>query len=413
MVDNPVEPQLWERGHEDGLRAAFGARPLCVTCVGRLFARVGRGLSNRERGERALSKLRMKQTNDCWLCRGLVDEIHKFAGLVIDELSKWDLETFLVGCKLDPDLLDREEVLWAELGLRTYEPIKAEINREVGKVVEARLGKSADFNRPDVTAVIDTMLDHVEVQVAPIYIYGRYRKLVRGIPQTRWPCRWCRGRGCENCDFKGKMYEDSVEEIIAEQVMVDAEGQEHSFHGMGREDIDARMLGKGRPFIFEVQRPRHRNLDLVSISGRINRGGKVDVIELRPSNKLEVISLKGRRCDKTYRILVCLGEERSLQKINEAVKALTESEIVQRTPIRVAHRRADRKRIRRVLKADVESIQGTTLQLRLRTEAGTYVKELVHGDEGRTRPNLARLLDTQVEVVELDVLEIHDGDRDG
>ena len=38
--------------------------------------------------------------------------------------------------------------------------------------------------------------------------------------------------------------------------------------------------------------------------------------------------------------------------------------------------------------------------------AGTYVKELVHGDFGRTRPNLGSLLDTQTDILALDVEEV-------
>jgi tRNA pseudouridine synthase 10 len=408
-----VEIRLWEEGLEPRLLEVLLEKPLCQSCLGRLFARVGQGLTNRERGEQALLKLQLEAPDACWLCEGLVKEIPKFADLVIGELTKWEFDTFLVGCRLDPDLLDREETLWVEVGLRTYEPIKAEINREVGKIVEDRLQKRAEFSRPEVTAVINTMLDHVEVQVAPIYIYGRYRKLVRGIPQTRWPCRRCRGKGCRHCDFKGRMYETSVEEIIAAPIMREAEGEGHSFHGMGREDIDARMLGRGRPFVLEVHRPRRRTLNLETVVRRINEGGEVEVLDLRPSSKDEVIRLKEIMCDKTYRILTRLSEEPPLQKVKEAVEALKTSEIVQRTPTRVAHRRADKERVRRVLGAEIGTLDGSTLELRLRAEAGTYVKELVHGDGGRTRPSLAELLGTQVEVLELDVLEVHDGESDG
>ena len=45
----------------------------------------------------------------------------------------------------------------------------------------------------------------------------------------------------------------------------------------------------------------------------------------------------------------------------------------------------------------------------VRAQAGTYIKEFVHGDEGRTVPNLGSLLGCQepAQILELDVLEIH------
>ena len=39
----------------------------------------------------------------------------------------------------------------------------------------------------------------------------------------------------------------------------------------------------------------------------------------------------------------------------------------------------------------------------LATQAGTYVKEFVHGDFARTRPNLRDLLDCDVDIIALDV----------
>ena len=39
----------------------------------------------------------------------------------------------------------------------------------------------------------------------------------------------------------------------------------------------------------------------------------------------------------------------------------------------------------------------------LKTQAGTYIKEFVHGDFNRTVPNLCVLLDRPVDIVALDV----------
>ena len=42
-------------------------------------------------------------------------------------------------------------------------------------------------------------------------------------------------------------------------------------------------------------------------------------------------------------------------------------------------------------------------KLTLCTQAGTYVKEFVHGDFGRTSPNLCSILKCDVDIVALDV----------
>ena len=50
------------------------------------------------------------------------------------------------------------------------------------------------------------------------------------------------------------------------------------------------------------------------------------------------------------------------------------------------------------------SIDAYHFRLRLTTQAGAYVKEFVHGDFGRTKPNLTIILDRFVDILELDVL---------
>ena len=42
------------------------------------------------------------------------------------------------------------------------------------------------------------------------------------------------------------------------------------------------------------------------------------------------------------------------------------------------------------------------------SSAGTYIKEFVHGDLNRTRPNLNSLLETEVDIVQLDVLHLYE-----
>ncbi len=388
-------------------------RRLCDHCLGRLFARVGYGVDNTTRGRliREHFDYSSEISEKCWLCSDLFNEVEKFSEMIVEKLNDWEFNNFLVGCRIDIETVEREESLWSEAAVEQFEPIKSEINREVGKLVEKRVGKEVNFERPEVVATIDTRYDDVEIQVAPLFIYGRYLKKIRGIPQTKWTCKHCLGKGCELCNHTGKMYAESVEELIAKEVMEITMGKGHSFHGMGREDIDAKMLGNGRPFILEIKTPRKRNLDYTSIQKRINRSakGKVEVRELRSSDRREVVAIKSMRCPKTYSVLVELGKKVNKEKLNEVVKAFKGKEIAQQTPLRVAHRRADKRRKRRILdiKAELNERENEA-ELIITAEAGTYIKEFVHGDEGRTRPSLAEGLGMKCEVKRLDVIEIHE-----
>ena len=79
----------------------------------------------------------------------------------------------------------------------------------------------------------------------------------------------------------------------------------------------------------------------------------------------------------------------------------------QQTPKRVSHRRADKKRRRKVVSIENIVVESEEVQFSVRCEAGTYVKELVHSDEGRTVPSVAEVLGSPCEVIWLDVEDIH------
>ena len=170
-------------------------------------------------------------------------------------------------------------MVWSDLSLADPEPFKSEVNREVGKAVSARTGKVVDFKKPEVVVILDPSTGTVEVQVNSVFFYGRYQKFERGIPQTHWDCRACRGKGCEKCNFTGAQYLDSVEELIGRPVIEMFDAENAVLHGAGREDIDARMVGTGRPFILEVVAPKRRSIDLQALEAEINRtaDGRVSV----------------------------------------------------------------------------------------------------------------------------------------
>jgi len=398
------------------------SRDLCDHCLGRLFAQVSTGLTDQDRGRmlRAAVSLARERRGErgpehirCWLCDEVFENLDRFVASVEKALRGLEFGSFLVGTRVDPTIQEREERLWAEVGGATAETIKAELNREIGKRLEAKLEKPVEFSTPDVVAIVDTRFSHVTLDLAPMFVYGRYIKLSREIPQTRWPCKKCGGKGCERCQFTGKMYPTSVQEIIGDPLMEMAEGEEHLFHGMGREDIDALMLGNGRPFVLEVRNPRSRNIDLRELERTINQGTMVKVLDLRPSSREEVRKVKMSSPDKTYRVAFRPDGKVDKQKLNEVVRSSTNLTITQQTPLRVAHRRADKARERRIKKVRIESLQENEIVLLLTTESGTYVKEWVHGDQGRTVPSLSQALGASCQVLWLDVIGIADEATEG
>ncbi len=386
-----------------------GAHAVCAECFGRLFGRLGHGLTNPERATR-LGYRPPPPGAACAVCEGAFDRIDVWVDRTLRAGDGYEWHRFTCGSRWEPEVLAREEALWTEVGTEWGESVRSAFNRELGKRVEARTGAAGGTERPDLVFLADVAVGRVETTVLPLYVRGRYRKLDRTLPQTRWPCRRCRGRGCDSCGGTGKTYPESVEELVGAPLLRATGGEGTRFHGMGREDIDARMLGRGRPFVLEVVRPHRRTIDLVAVAAELaaSAAGRVEVLDLAFAEAPDVVRVKEAAPEKSYRVGV-VGNV-PVAKVNEALDLALARAIAQRTPARVAHRRADRVRTRRIVAAHLVDVAEGRFTLDLRTEAGTYVKEWVEGDGGRTEPSLSGLLGVPLRVDFLDVTEIHDSE---
>lgn len=393
----------------------------CDHCLGRFFGKRSHGLSNDERGRGLKIALALAEnqpyiqfTGTCWVCGNFFASVPLWADRVVDAVKDLEFKTHLVGCRVPPLIAENEEMVWSDLSLADPEPFKSEVNREVGKAVSVLTGKVVDFKKPDVVIILDPSAGAVEVQVNSVFFYGRYQKFERGIPQTHWDCRACRGKGCEKCNFTGAQYLDSVEELIGRPVIEMFDAENAVLHGAGREDIDARMVGTGRPFILEVVAPKKRSIDLAALEAEINRTaeGRVSVAIKRWADRAEVETLKSNKAHKKYRILVEVDGELSADEFANALKSLNGVTIQQRTPERVAHRRADKIRERKVLDIVFVGEQDGRFVVEVLGEAGLYIKELVSGDSGRTIPSLAEILKRKAHVTSLDVTQV-EGAKEG
>jgi tRNA pseudouridine synthase 10 len=394
-----------------GIATRARDRGLCAECFGRLVGRHGHGLSNPERAERlgsAVGGLSFPEGSACALCGGLFDRWPVWIRRAEEAAAGYEWHRFTCGSRWDPELLAREEALWTELGTAYGESARGAFNRELGKRLAAATGAEGTTQGADVVFLADLPAGRVELTVHSIFLEGRYRKLDRTLPQTRWPCRRCSGRGCEHCGGTGKTYAESVEEVVAAPVLAATGGDGTRFHGMGREDIDARMLGRGRPFVLEILHPKRRSVDPAALTADLARSaaGRVEVEALAVVGPEAVERVKSAQPLKSYRVVVRGAV--AVAKINEALALVPRRAIAQRTPTRVAHRRADRVRTRRIVEAQLVSAEEGRFTLELRAEAGTYIKEWVEGDGGRTDPNLSALLGVALSVEALDVTEIHD-----
>ncbi len=423
--------------------------PLCNHCLGRQFALLGYGLDDKKRGEaikmlltmeanrlalwgektgfllletlatngsfniatKVLMKLKRKagKKRQCYLCEGRFEQIPRLVSSSIENLAEYEYTTFLVGIKLPTNVEEREDEFKAEFDVKHGEGMRNEFSRGIGKRISEITQKTADYITPDLVVIINPFTEKIKLQVNPLYIAGRYKKLARGIPQSRWLCPKCRGEGCAECNWTGKMYPESVEEIISGPTLEKSSGEETAFHAAGREDIDARMLGRGRPFVVEIKKPKRRFIDLQDLAKTINKQAedKVEVLNLRFADKDTVRRLKKKEgAAKVYRAVVEFDREVSDEELEILEKTLTSTLIRQRTPLRVLRRRADRVREKYIYEAKIKRLKPNQMEMRIRCQGGLYIKELITGDEGRTDPNVAEIIGAKADPMRLDVLNI-------
>ena len=499
---------------------------ICDACLGRVGGKRMYGQSFEEAGagvrasvierDEHLAKAREDEPL-CPFCENLFEEVDVLTDIIYDAIQPYDLSRLQLGARFPKDQMETEEDLRKRLGAGGSDALKSSLVEVIGKQLNERLDNVTIVNdKPDILALIDVLTLTVELDVRAVYVYGRYRKLERGIPQTRWPCRACKGRGCERCDQTGLQYKRSVQDLIGNPMLDIFEGNEHAFHGMGREDIDVRCLGRGRPFVMEIKEPKKRAFNAEKLAEIINEAakGSVEVSSMRASTRSEVVRIKDTPAEKSYTIrftlepmneaeyavltapvdmtkedvqnrskkrrrrqrrgdkdadrtkplettievppsgpseaelkamkkpeLVALAEQHGLAKtgkkdeliariaealppapaqfelpddetILKVIEGMNGIKLAQRTPDRVAHRRSDLIRKRTVFEAHTPFIEinedgQREIEFTLRCESGTYVKETVHGDNGRTQPSVAALIKAKCNVVWLDVGDIH------
>ena len=374
---------------------------ICKHCLGRMLSKTIEGDDNVDRAEKLNLNLNF---DECIICDNVFDKINDdLFQKIYDKIDFLEVQfdSFVVGSRIDKKIQLKDEEFIEKLNL-DVEGIKKEINRIIGKKLENSLNKEVNFEKQDVIFNVDLRKESkVRIQINPIFIEGKYNKLIRGIPQTKWPC--------EECGFTGKQYPCSVEELISEHILKASKGYQAKFHGAGREDIDVLMLGSGRPFVLEIKEPKIRKLDLKSLEKYINEinKGKTQYHNLKFTNRSRKAEIKVSSPDayKVYKALVkCESkyDEDKLDTLNEL------NEIQQRTPIRVSHRRADKVRIKHVLDVSYKVIDDTTFEMIIKGDGGLYIKELISGDEGRSNPSVADKLGVKTVCEQLDVIEVSD-----
>ncbi|MEK6959303.1 MAG: tRNA pseudouridine(54/55) synthase Pus10 [archaeon] len=311
----------------------------------------------------------------------------------IKELTKdIEYETFKLGA------------IWYDNEDKKISDLRREIQGRLIFEMRDTFGKKPDFSNFDLDILVDFAKEKIFIKIAPAFVKGKYCKFSRSIAQTEYFCNKCKGLGCWYCKGTGHFSEESVEQLMGQVMVKYFKAKGLVIHGAGREDMDVLMLGKGRPFVAELLAPEVRHPDLKKIGLEINKTfkEKISINSLEFCTLNDVSPTKDDPHDKIYRAIVSCKEEPDLSKL----KIGQEMKVIQKTPTRVAKRRANLDRAKKVTILKIDQTSKKELVIELKTSHGTYVKEFISGDAEKTKPSIAAILGIQCECEQLDVVEI-------
>ena len=365
---------------------------LCIECARRFFA--GGAVRPAERGE------------ECFICQGALAILPALVESALSQSGGFEWKTFAISSSFSRALLLREAEVATGALPGQYTSLKNSVNSAISEKIAKATGKKNDQRASDASFEFDFTAKKAIARPMQLYIHGHYVKLARGFCQSRWHCSECGGKGCESCSGSGMNY-PSVEEEIGKVLMPAFGAAGCTLHASGREDVDVRCLGSGRPFVMELASPKKRSADLAALEREFAKNENVRAIGLRAVHKAFIDSVCNSHFEKEYEAIV--SADRALTaKDAKKIGALSGTVLNQYTPTRVLARRTDMLRKRTVYRISAQAMGSGKLKLHILAEAGTYIKEFIHSDVGRTKPSISSTLGCSAACDSLDVVAIHD-----
>jgi tRNA pseudouridine synthase 10 len=319
-----------------------------------------------------------------------MDNLGAMANSILTAIKGFEFDTFLIGATLSTQLYEREDTIRARLKIRGRESIKYYLTRELGMRLARRARKKVEYGKPDITITL-TVDKENNVQVAvisrPLTFAGVYIKKSRGLPQKQDKCASCGGKGCNSCNYSGLSGYDSVEGILAKELIRITRGQTPKFTWIGSEDQSSMVLGSGRPFYVRVFNPKKRKLKNKTIKGNGIKA-MLNVINDIPVTRPRFIV-------KTKIHIKC--ENALTKKILKKLNSLSGSKVSFENKSKIG--------IKSIYSVRVQQLDSKQFSLTIVTDGGLMIKQLVGGEE-YMKPNISEILGAKCECVMFDILDV-------
>ena len=363
---------------------------LCDNCLGRFFISSTNLASGKILGNKIRKSVNSRVVTKCYICKNLFSNMIHYTKMIHDVSIEYEFSTFVVGAILKQSIIERDDKLRSKFHLRGVDGIKTAVTKELGIKFARKTKTRIDHLSPDITFTINFRSGRCNVKSRSIFLYGRYSKGKRGLPQKEESCQDCKGKGCIFCNNHGIVSFDSIEGKIAQFLYEKFETDQVKFTWIGGEDRASLVVGNGRPFFAKLLSPKKRNVRLAKKSHL----GEIMILGLR---KIDHIPDGSIHFKSKVKLLVATKNKISSKKLKKLKKLVA-------IPIEItdSNNKQHEKTIHR-LNYKKNSSQSFTIEIE--ADGGIPVKRFVDGS--KIIPSISNLLGTQCYCKKFDINQIY------
>ncbi|MGC9148082.1 MAG: hypothetical protein ACP5GI_01365 [Sulfolobales archaeon] len=398
---------------------------LCDNCLGRFFARLGRGLTNDIRGRSIKTVIlmdlftkysaseRSKLLNDlrefavrggepfkttleklsgekvaedkCFVCGSKIKNFfEEYSERSLKILERENLKRFLIGVSVPREIIEREEEIAREFRIDSWESIKNELKREIGKRIRDR-GYIPDFEDPDIIINIDIGTGAIVTSYPSALYLLRVAKLEKG--------------------YRLKRARDSLENILSDKLRI-YEPSYIRLHLLARDSRNYAIREPGIYTILEIHSPKRGKPSVEELKNLLKDlyPFRVDVISR--VSKRDIYELSQKLTKVIYEIKIF---PKGSVEIGKLEKILLENKntlyITQMTPTRLLERVGERIRRGQVVFREY-GVENNLLKIIIQIDKYLFPEEFVTGDSGRTDPSLSSMLGIDLEIKDISIIDM-------
>ena len=353
---------------------------LCQKCTERLTTK-----SNRKE----ILKPRKSSKSKCYICKDVFETLDSMLFNIYEKTNSFNFKTFNLGLTLKHSYLERDDFLKSKFKIKGIENIKFSISDELAKKIAKKTKSKKVTEDPDIFLQVNFKDESCTIRSKPIFVYGRYNKKIRNIPQKLKSCEKCNGLGCHNCNFTGLKNIESVEEKISSFLKKKFDSKQIQINWIGGEDQSSLVLGNGRPFFAKIINPKKRNRLL-------RKSSNLDTVFLSELRKLSVQPKGSVPFKSEVSITVDTKNLVSSYKLKK-LSILKNTEIIN-------HSKDKKNTPKRIYDIHYKKLGKTSFLLDLLVDGGIPIKSFVQNSV--LTPNISELLENQCSCKKLDFKNI-------